>query len=57
MPSPFPGMDPYLEAPSIWPDLHHSLAAELGAAGFTLTMRHARPDKHDAPLYSLWSRG
>ena len=29
MPSPFPGMDPYLEAPSIWPDFHHKLAAEL----------------------------
>ncbi|MDM8530744.1 DUF4058 family protein [Anaerolineales bacterium HSG25] len=23
--SPFPGMDPYLEAPHIWPDLHNSL--------------------------------
>ena len=28
MPSPFPGMDPYLEAPHIWPDLHNALAAE-----------------------------
>lgn len=25
MPSPFPGMDPYLESPSIWPELHHKL--------------------------------
>ncbi len=25
MPSPFPGMDPYLEDPVRWPDLHHSL--------------------------------
>jgi hypothetical protein len=25
MPSPLPGMDPYLEAPSIWPDVHTSL--------------------------------
>lgn len=25
MPSPFPGMDPYLEKPSTWPDLHSSL--------------------------------
>ena len=23
--SPFPGMDPYLETPSIWPDVHTSL--------------------------------
>jgi hypothetical protein len=22
MPSPFPGMDPYLEEPSQWPDIH-----------------------------------
>ncbi len=29
MPSPFPGMDPYLEEPGIWPDFHHGLAAEL----------------------------
>ena len=25
MPSPFPGMDPYLEAPSLWPGVHQSL--------------------------------
>ena len=25
MPSPFPGMDPYLEDPARWPDLHQSL--------------------------------
>jgi len=29
MSSPFPGMDPYLEAPQIWPDLHDSLAGEI----------------------------
>lgn len=29
MPSPFPGMDPYLEAPEIWPDLHEALAGEI----------------------------
>ncbi len=27
--SPFPGMDPYLEAPDLWPDVHLSLAAAL----------------------------
>jgi hypothetical protein len=31
MPSPFPGMDPYLEAPAIWPDFHEALAAQLRA--------------------------
>ena len=25
MPSPFPGMDPYLEEPGLWPDVHHNL--------------------------------
>jgi hypothetical protein len=29
MPSPFPGMDPYLEAPDIWPDFHHALAGVI----------------------------
>ncbi|MBI3946850.1 MAG: DUF4058 family protein [Armatimonadetes bacterium] len=25
MPSPFPGMDPYLESPALWRDLHHRI--------------------------------
>ncbi len=29
MPSPFPGMDPYLEDPSRWPDVHHGLIATM----------------------------
>ncbi|MCS7351734.1 MAG: DUF4058 family protein [Anaerolineae bacterium] len=29
MPSPFPGMDPYLEHPALWPDVHNSLIAAL----------------------------
>lgn len=29
MPSPFPGMDPYLESSEIWPGFHHRLADEL----------------------------
>ena len=29
MPSPFPGMDPYLEAPDIWPDFHDRFANEM----------------------------
>ena len=32
MPSPFPGMDPYLEAPTIFPGLHNRLIALLGEA-------------------------
>lgn len=29
MPSPFPGMDPYLEHPDLWPDFHNNLASEI----------------------------
>ncbi len=31
MPSPFPGMDPYLEAPAYWQDFHLALAPEMQA--------------------------
>lgn len=31
MPSPFPGMDPYIEARREWPDFHAGLACELRA--------------------------
>jgi hypothetical protein len=29
MPSPFPGMDPYLEHPKVWPGFHHQFVAAL----------------------------
>ncbi len=29
MPSPFPGMDPYIEDPEVWSDFHSGLAAEI----------------------------
>lgn len=31
MPSPFPGMDPYLEDPGLWPDVHHGIISESQA--------------------------
>lgn len=31
MGAPFPGMDPYLEAPDIWPDFHDRLAGQISA--------------------------
>ena len=31
MPSPFPGMDPYLERPSLWPDVHAELLGQFRA--------------------------
>ncbi|MDZ4720778.1 MAG: DUF4058 family protein [Roseiflexaceae bacterium] len=30
MKTPFSGMDPYLEAPSLWPDIHHRLISSIG---------------------------
>jgi hypothetical protein len=32
MPSPFPGMDPYIETPELWSDFHNDLSAEIRAA-------------------------
>ncbi len=32
MPSPFPGMDPYIERPEIWPDFQNSLIAAIRSA-------------------------
>ena len=29
MPSPFPGMDPYIENRELWPDVHHRLISEV----------------------------
>jgi len=31
MPSPFPGMDPYIEGPELWSDFHSDLASEIRA--------------------------
>lgn len=32
MPSPFPGMDPYLETPRLWYDVHHTLISQIQTA-------------------------
>ena len=32
MPSPFPGMDPYIERPALWPDFHDSLITFIRGA-------------------------
>jgi Protein of unknown function (DUF4058) len=42
MPSPFPGMDPYVERPEIWPDFHDSLIVAIrGALNPLLRPRYA----------------
>lgn len=40
MPSPFPGMDPYIEQSKLWPDFHNRLADEISAR----LNRQIRPD-------------
>ncbi len=42
MQSPFPGMDPYLEDPSLWPDVHH----ELLSVAREMLNRRLRPQYH-----------
>ena len=42
MPSPFPGMDPYLEEPGLWPDVHH----ELMSVAREMLNRSLRPKYH-----------
>lgn len=32
MPSPFPGMDPYIETPDLWSDFHNDVASEIRAS-------------------------
>src|SRR5450755_759173 len=32
MPSPFPGMDPYIERPEIWPDFHLHMVVSISSA-------------------------
>lgn len=32
MPTPFPGMDPYLEAPALWPSVHSRLIVAIADA-------------------------
>ena len=48
MPSPFPGMDPYLESPELWPDVHGALNYKLRAAlASVLPTGHiAKVDRH-----------
>jgi hypothetical protein len=42
MPSPFPGMDPYLERPSLWPDVHiHLISAISAELNAVLPLRYA----------------
>ena len=65
MHSPFPGMDPYLEVPDIWRDLHLTLIVNLRGcldrayqeARYDNDVNYARP--HHPPLAgpdATWAR-
>jgi hypothetical protein len=45
MPSPFPGMDPYLEAPDVWADFQDRFAGQISAE-----LNRALPAPHYARL-------
>lgn len=50
MPSPFPGMDPYLEHPDWFPDLHGSLIIHMKE-----TIQHSLPESYSARSgYHFW---
>lgn len=46
MPSPFPGMDPYLESPAFWPDFHRTFLVYLCDAILALL-----PDGYDVRIH------
>ena len=50
MPSPFPGMDPYLENPTLWPDVHHRLISVIGEV-LTAKLRPAYFARLEQRLY------
>ena len=67
MPSPFPGMDPYLESPAFWRDLHHNLISAIAwllnrdlPQGFAATIDErvyvVPPDRHFFPDVSVARR-
>src|SRR5262245_52924376 len=69
MPSPFPGMDPYLESPEIFPDLHDSfvtylrevIQASLPAPYFATLGRRiwieSGQDESREPFIGIYTRG
>ncbi len=47
MPTVFPGMDPYLEHPRFWPDLHDAVIEELARQ-----LESSLPPDHDVAVYA-----
>ena len=49
MPSPFPGIDPYLESQDLWPDFHFGFIAALRDAGYPAEAVRAYLEELDLP--------
>ena len=57
MPSPFPGMDPYLEHPALFPGLHNRLVAPSSASSLSATGNldyHGGPVLHGSTPYLIF---
>ena len=54
MPSPFPGMDPYIEAPDIWSDFHGDLAAEMRGVWPTDRLSSPSPSPALSETEAVW---
>src|SRR4051812_21626969 len=53
MPSPFPGMDPYLEDPDFWPDFHLTYLVTMRAE-----LNRTLPERYNALIYEYrWDEG
>ena len=37
--SPFPGMDPYLESPELWPDVHNQSDDHFSSSSLAICLR------------------
>ena len=51
MPSPFPGMDPYLEDPTVWPGFHNKFVSELETALTQLLLPHYYVARSEERVY------
>ena len=47
MPSPFPGMDPYLENPAFWSDFHATFSSTTGVKGW---LTKCFPDSYEVRI-------
>ena len=54
MPSPFPGLDPYLESQGYWPDFHAALILYAAMRSMIFFRNHTRHDSVSSFTWSNW---